>query len=254
MITGNEVGCLLLNYIASQRKALGTLPQNPLTVKTIVTTSLIDCIAAEYGVEVVDVLTGFKYIGELIGKLEQKGEENRYIFGFEESYGYLSGTYVRDKDAVVGSMLICEMAAFYADQGKNLVDVLNELYSKYGYHLCTQKSFAFEGEAGMENMNAIMQSLRENPAEEIGGIKVARFNDYKKRLAKDCLTGRQEPIELPSSDVLMYQLEDGCKAVIRPSGTEPKIKIYYFVVKEHEASARKREESLNEDFTKLLKL
>lgn len=254
LITGNEVGCLLLNYIASQRKTLGTLPQNPLTVKTIVTTSLIDCIAAQYGVEVVDVLTGFKYIGELIGKLEQKGEENRYIFGFEESYGYLSGTYVRDKDAVVGSMLICEMAAFYAAEGKNLVDVLNELYAKYGYHLCTQKSFAFEGEAGMENMNAIMQSLRENPAEEIGGVKVVRFNDYKKRIAKDCLTGKQEPIELPSSDVLMYQLDDGCKAVIRPSGTEPKIKIYYFVVKDDEASACKREKSLNEDFTKLLKL
>lgn len=254
LMTGNEVGCLLLNYIASQRKTLGTLPQNPLTVKTIVTTGLIDCIAAQYGVEVVDVLTGFKYIGELIGKLEQKGEENRYIFGFEESYGYLSGTYVRDKDAVVGSMLICEMAAFYANEGKNLVDVLNELYAKYGYHLCTQKSFAFEGEAGMENMNAIMQALRENPAEEIGGVKVVRFNDYKKRIARDCLTGRQEPIDLPSSDVLMYQLEDGCKAVIRPSGTEPKIKIYYFIVKGDEPSARKREESLNKDFTKLLKI
>ena len=254
LITGNEVGCLLLNYIASQRKALGTLPQNPLTVKTIVTTSLIDCIAAEYGVEVADVLTGFKYIGELIGKLEKTGEESRYIFGFEESYGYLSGTYVRDKDAVVASMLICEMAAFYTNEGKNLVDVLNELYAKYGYHLCTQKSFAFEGETGMENMNAIMCSLREDPAEEIGGVKVVRFNDYKKRIAKDCLTGKQEPIELPSSDVLMYQLEDGCKAVIRPSGTEPKIKIYYFVVKDDEISARKREQSLNEDFTKLLKI
>ncbi len=254
LLTGNEVGCLLLNYIASQRKALGTLPQNPLTVKTIVTTSLIDEIAAEYGVEVHDVLTGFKFIGEFIGRLEQKGEENRYIFGFEESYGYLSGTYVRDKDAVVASMLICEMAAFYANEGKNLVEVLYELYAKYGYHLCTQKSFAFEGEAGMENMAAIMQSLREDPAEEIGGVKVVRFNDYQKRLAKDCLSGRQEPIALPSSNVLMYQLEDGCKAVIRPSGTEPKIKIYYFVIKDSEAAACKREASLNKDFTKLLKM
>ncbi len=254
LLTGNEVGCLLLNYIASQRIKKGTMPENPIVVKTIVTTSLINDIANEYGVEVFDVLTGFKYIGDLIGNLERKGEEDRYILGFEESYGYLAGTYVRDKDAVVASMLICEMAAFYASEGKNLVEVLNSLYEKYGYYLCTQKSFAFEGAKGMENMANIMKSLSGNPPEKVGETRVSGFDDYNKRISKDCVTGKTTPITLPASNVLTFKLEDKNMAVIRPSGTEPKIKIYYFVKEKDEVSARKREENLNEDFIKLLGL
>ncbi len=254
LLTGNEVGCLLLNYIASERIKNGTMPKDPIVVKTIVTTSLINDIAKDYGVEVCDVLTGFKYIGDLIAGLERKGEENRYILGFEESYGYLAGTYVRDKDAVVASMLICEMAAFYASEGKNLVEVLNSLYEKYGYYLCTQKSFAFEGAKGMENMANIMKSLSENQPEKVGDVKVSVFEDYNKRISKDCIGGKTTPITLPASNVLTFKLEDGNMAVIRPSGTEPKIKIYYFVKAKSEALAREKEESLNKEFVKLLGL
>ncbi len=254
LLTGNEVGALLLDYIASQRIAMGTMPPKPLAVKTIVTTDLCQKLADKYGMKLVNVLTGFKFIGEQIGRMEAKGEAENYIFGFEESYGYLAGTYVRDKDAVVASMLICEMAAFYSKQGKNLVDVLNELYATYGYYLCTQQSFAFEGEAGMENMAAIMKSLREHPAKEIAGHKVLAFGDYLASVRTDCTTGEKTPIDLPKSDVLMYEIDGDLKAVIRPSGTEPKIKIYYFVIAKDEAAARAEEKILQESFTKLLKI
>ena len=252
LLTGNEVGALLLDYVASQRIATGTMPKAPLAVKTIVTTDLCECIAKKYGIELLNVLTGFKFIGEQIGRMEQKGEEGNYIFGFEESYGYLAGTYVRDKDAVVASMLICEMAAFYSKQGKNLVEVLNSLYETYGYFLCTQQSFAFEGEQGMANMKKIMTALRSNPAKEIGPDKVLGFGDYIASVHTDMTTGEKTEILLPKSDVLMYELENGCKAVIRPSGTEPKIKIYYFVNRENEAAAREKEKELQQSFTKLL--
>lgn len=254
LLTGNEVGTLLLDYIASQRKAMGTLPERPLAVKTIVTTDLAARVAEKHGVELLDVLTGFKFIGEQIGRMEAAGEADRYIFGFEESYGYLAGTYVRDKDAVVASMLICEMAAFYSRQGKNLVDVLNELYATYGYHLCTQQSFGFEGEAGMEIMKKLMNHLRENPADQIDGDKVIAFGDYLKSVRTDRLTGEQTHIDLPKSDVLMYEMEGGSKAVIRPSGTEPKIKVYYFILAKDEAAAREKEAHLQDSFTKLLKI
>ena len=254
LLTGNEVGALLLDYVASQRIAVGTMPEKPLAVKTIVTTDLCQKIADKYGVELVNVLTGFKFIGEQIGRMEEKGEEGNYIFGFEESYGYLAGTYVRDKDAVVASMLICEMAAFYSKQGRNLVDVLNELYETYGYYYCTQQSFAFEGEQGMADMKALMNTLRQNPAKEIGGGKVLGFGDYLQSVHTDMLTGEKTEIHLPKSDVLMYELEGGCKAVIRPSGTEPKIKIYYFAVQENEALAREKEKELQTAFTKLLRV
>ncbi len=254
LLTGNEVGTLLLDYIASQRKAMGTLPERPLAVKTIVTTDLAARVAEKHGVELLDVLTGFKFIGEQIGRMETAGEADRYIFGFEESYGYLAGTYVRDKDAVVASMLICEMAAFYSRQGKNLVDVLNELYATYGYHLCTQQSFGFEGEAGMEIMKKLMNHLRENPADQIDGDKVIAFGDYLKNVRTDRLTGEQTHIDLPKSDVLMYEMEGGSKAVIRPSGTEPKIKVYYFILAKDEAAAREKEAHLQDSFTKLLKI
>ena len=254
LLTGNEVGTLLLDYIASQRKAMGTLPERPLAVKTIVTTDLAARVAEKHGVELLDVLTGFKFIGEQIGRMEAAGEVDRYIFGFEESYGYLAGTYVRDKDAVVASMLICEMAAFYSRQGKNLVDVLNELYATYGYYLCTQQSFGFEGEAGMEIMKKLMNHLRENPADRIDGDKVIAFGDYLKNVRTDRLTGEQTHIDLPKSDVLMYEMEGGSKAVIRPSGTEPKIKVYYFILAKDEAAAREKEAHLQDSFTKLLKI
>lgn len=254
LLTGNEVGTLLLDYIASQRKAMGTLPERPLAVKTIVTTDLAARVAEKHGVELLDVLTGFKFIGEQIGRMEAAGEADRYIFGFEESYGYLAGTYVRDKDAVVASMLICEMAAFYSRQGKNLVDVLNELYATYGYYLCTQQSFGFEGEAGMEIMKKLMNHLRENPADRIDGDKVIAFGDYLKNVRTDRLTGEQTHIDLPKSDVLMYEMEGGSKAVIRPSGTEPKIKVYYFILAKDEAAAREKETHLQDSFTKLLKI
>ena len=254
LLTGNEVGALLLDYIASQRIAMGTMPPKPLAVKTIVTTDLCEFIAKKYGVELVNVLTGFKFIGEQIGRMEAKGEQDNYIFGFEESYGYLAGTYVRDKDAVVASMLICEMAAFYSKQGKNLVEVLQGLYDTYGYFLCTQQSFAFEGEQGMADMKKIMQELRANPAKEIGPDKVLGFGDYLASSHTDMVSGEKTVINLPKSDVLMYELENGCKAVIRPSGTEPKIKIYYFVLRENEAAAREKEKELQSSFTKLLKI
>lgn len=254
LLTGNEVGALLLDYVASQRIAMGTMPAKPLAVKTIVTTDLCQKIADKYGVELVNVLTGFKFIGEQIGRMEAKGEEGNYIFGFEESYGYLAGTYVRDKDAVVASMLICEMAAFYSKQGKNLVEVLNGLYETYGYYLCTQQSFAFEGEQGMTEMKALMESLREHPAAVIGEDKVLGFGDYLRSVHTDMVTGEKTEITLPKSDVLMYEMENGCKAVIRPSGTEPKIKIYYFVVRENESSAREKEKELQNSFTKLLRV
>ena len=254
LLTGNEVGALLLDYVASQRIAMGTMPEKPLAVKTIVTTDLCQKIADKYGVELVNVLTGFKFIGEQIGRMEEKGEEGNYIFGFEESYGYLAGTYVRDKDAVVASMLICEMAAFYSKQGKNLVEVLNGLYETYGYYLCTQQSFAFEGEQGMTEMKALMESLREHPAAVIGEDKVLGFGDYLRSVHTDMVTGEKTEITLPKSDVLMYEMENGCKAVIRPSGTEPKIKIYYFVVRENESSAREKEKELQNSFTKLLRV
>ena len=254
LLTGNEVGALLLDYVASQRIAMGTMPEKPLAVKTIVTTDLCQKIADKYGVELVNVLTGFKFIGEQLGRMEEKGEEGNYIFGFEEFYGYLAGPYVRDKDAVVAAMLICEMAAFYSKQGRNLVDVLNELYETYGYYYCTQQSFAFEGEQGMADMKALMNTLRQNPAKEIGGGKVLGFGDYLQSVHTDMLTGEKTEIHLPKSDVLMYELEGGCKAVIRPSGTEPKIKIYYFAVQENEALAREKEKELQTAFTKLLRV
>lgn len=226
LMSGNEVGAMLLNYLLSQRTANGTMPNNPIAVKTIVTTDLCNLIAEKYQCEMIDVLTGFKFIGEQIGLLEAKGEESRYVFGFEESYGYLAGTYVRDKDAVVASMLICEMASFYKSQGKTLLDVMNELYAEFGMHLNTQKSFTCEGVTGMQRMDQIMSDLRKNPPSEIGGLKVTAVLDYELSKKTVAATGAVEPIALPRSNVLSYKLEDGASVIIRPSGTEPKIKVY----------------------------
>ena len=252
LLTGNEVGYLLLDYIASQRKAMGTLPPDPVAVKTIVTGDLTDHIAESHGVELRKVLTGFKYIGDVIASLEEKGEEDRFIFGFEESYGYLAGSYVRDKDAVVASMLICEMAAFYWKQGKSLADVLESLYKKYGYFLCGQHSYTFEGESGMAKMDEIMKNLRTEPLLHAGEAAVKRFGDYKEGFLQLTSSGEKTPTGLPCSNVLSYELSDGCKAIVRPSGTEPKIKLYTFAAAEDHSKAAKREEELTAFFAALL--
>lgn len=226
LMTGNEVGAMLTEYILSTKKKEGTLPKNPIVVKTIVTSELIRSIADKYNTETADLLTGFKYIGELITQLEEKGEAERYILGMEESYGYLAGTYARDKDGVVAAMLIAEMAAHYKKQGKTLADVMNEIYAEHGIYLNTLLNFAFEGAEGMATMSNMMESLRQNPPTEIANLDVVKVSDYKTSVATETSSGIMTHIDLPKSNVLSYSLEDACSAIVRPSGTEPKIKIY----------------------------
>ena len=215
LITGNEMGVLLLDFICKMRLASGTMPARPVAVKTIVTTPMAAKVAAHYGVELRDVLTGFKFIGEQIGLLEKAGEAERYIFGFEESYGYLSGSFVRDKDGVNASLLICEMFAYYKARGRTLPDVLNELYQTYGYYGTRLLTFAFEGSAGFAKMRRLMDALRGNQPRELAGLKVEAVKDYQPGIDG-----------LPKSNVLRYFLAGGMEAVVRPSGTEPKLKVY----------------------------
>ena len=217
LVSGNEMGVLLLDYICAGRIEKGTMPANAVAVKSLVSTPLADAVAANYGVEMRNVLTGFKWIGDQIAGLEAKGEVERFILGFEESYGYLAGPYVRDKDAVVASMLICEMAAYYRSIGSSIKEHLEGLYAKYGRYLNKVDSFEFPGLSGMDKMAGIMASLRENAPAEIGGYKVTKVVDYKKT----------EETGLPSANVLVYTLEGGATVIVRPSGTEPKIKAYY---------------------------
>lgn len=252
LFTGNEVGALLLEYILKCKKANGTLPKNPVAVKTIVTTDVCCKIAEDYDCELRNVLTGFKFIGEQIGLLEADGETDRYVFGFEESYGYLAGGYVRDKDAVVAAMLICEMVAYYKTQGKNLLQVLSELYDKYGYYYCSQKSFTCEGQAGMKQIAGIMERLATNPPKEIGGIKVARFDNLNKSESLDIECGKVSAIELPKSNVLGFYFADGSSLIVRPSGTEPKIKLYLSAVGATDSEAIAERETLETAGTKLL--
>ncbi len=227
LISGNENGALLLEYICQGRRELGNMPNNPLAVKTIVTTELANKIARAYDVELVNVLTGFKWIGDQILQLENKQEENRYIFGFEESYGYLAGTYVRDKDAVVASMLICEMAAYYKKaQGKNLYEVLQDIYKKYGYYKNKTLNFEFSGASGMQKMAQIMKSFRDNPFITVCGSDVITFSDYQNSKQKNIKTGEEKQISLPKSNVISFKMENETSVIIRPSGTEPKIKVY----------------------------
>ncbi len=224
LMTGNEVGILLLDFIAGVKKEQGRLPAHPVAVTTIVSTDMVDPIAKEYGVELRRCLTGFKYIGDIIAELEEKeGNADSYLLGFEESYGYLSGGYVRDKDAVDGSMLICQMAAYYKQKGLTLVDAMSALYEKYGYYKNDLCNFGFEGEDGMKTMNGIMEKLRNDPPAEIAGSKVVGRSDYQASLSYGDVEGS---IDLPKSNVLEYRMENGCKLIVRPSGTEPKIKIY----------------------------
>ena len=226
LMSGNEVGALMMNYMLSCRKEQGTLPQNPVCVNTIVTSDLGGRIAEKYGCELRKVLTGFKYIGEIIGWLEADGEKERFIMGYEESYGYLCGTYARDKDAVVASMMICEMAAYYKKQGKSLLDVMKEIYEEFGYYRNRLLNYAFEGESGMKFMNGVMDGLRRNAPTEIAGEKVISVSDYKLSVMKNLADGTESEIKLPKSNVLAYKLENGGSFIVRPSGTEPKIKVY----------------------------
>ncbi len=217
LVTGNEMGVLLLDYICAGRIEKGTMPKNPVAVMSLVSTPLADAVAKNYGVELRHVLTGFKWIGDQIAQLEAAGEVDRFIFGFEESYGYLAGPYVRDKDAIIGSMLICEMAAYYRSIGSSIKEHLEELYAKYGRYFNKTDSYEFPGLSGMDKMQGIMVDLREKPLEELAGKKVSEVIDYAK----------PEETGLPKANVLLYKLEDGSSVIIRPSGTEPKIKAYY---------------------------
>ena len=235
LLTGNQVGLLLLDYICTQRTRHGKMPKNPVLVKTIVTMDLAQRIAEHYGLETRNVLTGFKFIGEQIGALEKQGRADSYVFGFEESYGYLSGTYVRDKDGVNGAYMICEMFSFYATRGVTLLEKLEELYKTYGYCLNTLHSYEFEGSAGFAKMQQIMGSFRGNvPA--FGGKKVNALLDYSQGLEG-----------LPKSDVLKFLLEDNCSLVVRPSGTEPKLKVYISVTAENEEQANEIEQAISGD-------
>ena len=234
LVSGNEVGVLLLDYICAGRIENGTMPEKAVAVKSIVSTPLADAVAANYGVELRSVLTGFKWIGDQIAGLEAAGEVDRFIFGFEESYGYLAGPYVRDKDAVIGSMLICEMAAYYRSIGSSIKQRLEEIYAKYGRYLNKVDSFEFPGLSGMDKMAGIMDSLRQNPPTEIGGYAVVKVTDYKK----------PEETGLPAANVLIYGLEGGATVVVRPSGTEPKIKTYFTTLGKDLAEAEAQKEKL----------
>ena len=242
LITGNEMGIILLDYICRTRKALGTLPEHPVAVTTIVSTDMATPVAEKYGVELRRTLTGFKFIGEQIGLLEAAGEADRYIFGFEESYGYLSGAHVRDKDAVNATLLVCEAAAWYAKQGMTLLDAINQLYAEFGCYRNALHSFAFEGESGMHTMDAIMKQLRQTPPTAIGGMAVESMVDYN-----TAGTG------LPKANVLEFRLAGGAKLMVRPSGTEPKIKVYLSAVAPTEEAADAINNTLGKAATALLK-
>ncbi|MGN0332444.1 MAG: phospho-sugar mutase [Lachnospiraceae bacterium] len=236
LVSGNEVGVLLLDYICAGRIENGTMPENAVAVKSIVSTPLADAIAAHYGVELRNVLTGFKWIGDQIAQLEAAGEVDRFIFGFEESYGYLAGPYVRDKDAVIGSMLICEMAAYYRSIGSSLKQRLEEIYAEYGRYLNKVDSFEFPGLSGMDKMAGIMEDLRKNPPADIAGYKVVKATDYQK----------PEETGLPAANVLIYSLEGGATVIVRPSGTEPKIKTYFTTLGKDLAEAQAQKDKLAE--------
>ncbi len=252
LLTGNDVGCLLVDYILSQKKEKGTLSANPIVIKSIVSSDLSTMVAESYGAEMKNVLTGFKYIGELMTELQEKGEESRFELGFEESYGYLSGMHTKDKDAVNASMLICEMAAFYKAQGKNLCEVMSELHARFGYWNNALFNFGFEGADGMAKMLSMMDSLRTETPVSLGGKEVAVAEDYKTGVAADLKTGEKTALDYPSSNVIILILENRDKVIIRPSGTEPKIKIYAMVQGKDEASAKAQTENYKKDIMKVL--
>lgn len=228
-LTGNMSGSLLCEYVLSQKKAMnGSLPDDGAVVKSIVTTNLVDAVAKSYGVKLIEVLTGFKFIGQQMLNFENTGK-GTYLFGLEESYGCLIGTYARDKDAVSATVALCEAAAYYMTQGKTLWDAMTDMYEKYGYYLDKVKALEFAGLDGAEKIQNMLKSLRENPPKEIGGLKVLRSRDYQNDTITDLASGETVPTGLPSSNVLYYELENNAWLCVRPSGTEPKIKFYYGV-------------------------
>ncbi|HHZ03083.1 MAG TPA: phospho-sugar mutase [Tissierellia bacterium] len=250
-LNGNETGALLLNYILETRKELGTLPENPAVVKTIVTSEIADRIASKYKAETFDTLTGFKYIAELMQQFEDTKEYN-FLFGYEESYGYLAGTFVRDKDAVIASMLICEMAAYYKKLGKTLIDVLYELYEEHGYYIEETVSLTFAGVTGQNKMKAIMEFFRENKLSSLAGKKIPTINDYKMSVSFNLLDGTTEKLIYPKSDVLKFSFEDGSWIVLRPSGTEPKLKVYFSIKGEDKDSSLKMLELTKSEILSLI--
>lgn len=237
-LSGNELGCLLLEYILKKRTEMQNLPENAITVRSIVSSPLADRIAEKYGVEMRAVLTGFKYIGGEILDLEEKGQENRFVFGFEESCGYLKGTYARDKDAIVASMLVCELAASLKNEGKTILDAMDALYNEYGFYLAYVQSVELSGSDAMEKAAKMMSDLRQNTPSCIGGAKVTVVRDYLSKIAKNVSANTETEINLPKSNVLELVLGDEGSLIARPSGTEPKVKFYYTAVANDRASAK----------------
>ncbi len=250
LVNGNQMGVLLLDFVCRMRLEMGNMPQNPVAIKTIVTSEMAQAVADGFGVKLISVLTGFKFIGEQIGLLEQAGEEERFIFGFEESYGYLAGTYVRDKDAVVASMLICQMAAYYKKQGISLVDALEGLYRKHGFYFEKLESFLYEGISGAEKIRQLMKNLRENPPSAIGGVHVRIIRDYLN--SREYENGQEAPILLPPSDVMGLFLLGGSSVIVRPSGTEAKLKVYYSLVCANRTESQKLFEDVSRSMGELL--
>ena len=246
LITGNETGIMLTNYLLSVRKEKGTLPKNPIVVRTIVTSLLIDEICKKYNCELKKVLTGFKYIGEVILRLEEKNEKERFVFGFEESYGYLAGTYVRDKDAVVATMALCEAVAYYKTKGMSLWDKMTEMYERYGYWLDGVQAITLKGKEGIEKIQNTIEKLRQQVPTEINGYKVLSARDYKLNTIKNMETGEVTETGLPKSNVLYYDLEGGAWVCVRPSGTEPKLKFYYGVKGTDAKDAEVKEKELGQ--------
>lgn len=254
LLSGNDVGVLLTEYMLSQRKAKGILPKNASMTKSFVSTPLIDAVAEKYGCKVTDVLTGFKYVGEFVSNLAKKGEDDGFIMGFEESYGYLIGTHARDKDGVAASLMVCEMAAYYKSKGKTLVDVLYDIYDEFGVTVDRLYNFFFEGASGMVKMQEIMKETRENPPEELAGLKVIRVGDCLAGTVRNVETGEETPIGLPQSNILAYSLPNGNSAIVRPSGTEPKIKVYIAGCGKTKTDADSTADAVGEAMKKLLKI
>lgn len=253
LMSGNEVGAMMLNYLLSQKKEKGLLSENSIAVKSFVSTDLAEVIAKKYNCTFKNLLTGFKYIGELITQLESEGKADDFVMGFEESYGYLAGTHARDKDAVVASMLICEMAAYYKAQGKSLAEVMDSIYDEFGYYFNTVSSYTFEGASGMEKMAAIMDGLRADAPKSFGGMEVTVVDDYKTSVSTNLTDSSTKTIELPKSNVLAYTLTDGNKIIVRPSGTEPKIKAYITAIGKDREQAQLIADKLLADADALMK-
>lgn len=253
LMSGNEVGAMLLNYILSQKAEKGTLSKESIAVKSFVSTDLAEVIAKKYNCTFKNLLTGFKYIGELITELEADGKADNFVMGFEESYGYLAGTHARDKDAVVASMLICEMAAYYKTQGKGLAQVMDEIYSEFGYYYNHVASYTFEGASGMQKMGEIMDTLRSNAPDSFAGMPVTKIDDYKTSVSTSTEDNSTSVIELPKSNVLAYTLTNGNKIIVRPSGTEPKIKAYITAIGADKSEAQAIAEKLLAEADKIMK-